>query len=100
MSGVASLSRVGLLRRLVRKELNEILRDRRTILTLVLMPLLLYPLLAVAFRTFLVSNLTPPGVPKYLIGVRPGSEGQSVGWYLLQGQKALRDRETTGEWAN
>ena len=35
-----SLARVG---RLARKELSEILRDRRTIITLVLMPLLLYP---------------------------------------------------------
>jgi sodium transport system permease protein len=100
MSSVAYLSRVGLLRRLVRKELSEILRDRRTILTLVLMPLLLYPLLAVAFRTFLVSNLTPPGAPTYLIGVRPGGEGQSVVWYLFQGQIALREHETTGERTN
>ncbi len=38
------------------KELREILRDRRTILTLVLMPLLLYPLLGVAFQKFLLSQ--------------------------------------------
>jgi ABC-2 type transport system permease protein/sodium transport system permease protein len=36
--------------RLTRKELYESLRDRRTILTLVLMPLLLYPILAVLFQ--------------------------------------------------
>lgn len=48
----ASLARVG---RLIRKELTEILRDRRTILTLVLMPLLLYPLLTVAFQQYLLS---------------------------------------------
>jgi ABC-2 type transport system permease protein/sodium transport system permease protein len=35
--------------RLARKELREILRDRRTLLTLALMPLLLYPLLGFAF---------------------------------------------------
>ncbi|HEY7309329.1 MAG TPA: ABC transporter permease subunit/CPBP intramembrane protease [Gemmataceae bacterium] len=97
MSGAASLSRLGLLRRLVRKELSEILRDRRTILTLVLMPLLLYPLLGVAFRTFLVSNMTPRGAPKYLIGVHPGGEGQSVMWYLHQGQKAIQERKTPDE---
>src|SRR5207247_6339912 len=45
-----ALARVG---RLARKELSEILRDRRTIITLVLMPLLLYPLLSFAFRQFL-----------------------------------------------
>jgi ABC-2 type transport system permease protein/sodium transport system permease protein len=45
--------------RLVRKELREILRDRRTILTLVLMPLLVYPLLAVVFEQhFLASHVT------------------------------------------
>src|SRR5436305_12469377 len=38
--------------RLTRKELSEILRDRRTIVTLVAMPLLLYPLLSVAFLQF------------------------------------------------
>jgi sodium transport system permease protein len=98
MSGTSSLARLGLLRRLVRKELSEILRDRRTILTLVLMPLLLYPLLAVAFRTFLVSNAAPPGgAPVYLIGVHPGGEGQSVLWFLQQGQRAIRERETPGE---
>ena len=32
------------------------MRDRRTVLTLVLMPLLLYPLLSVAFRQFLLSG--------------------------------------------
>ncbi len=40
------------LARLARKELREILRDRRTIITLVAMPLLLYPLLSVAFLQF------------------------------------------------
>jgi ABC-2 type transport system permease protein/sodium transport system permease protein len=85
------------LRRLVSKELREILRDRRTILTLILMPLLLYPLLGVAFRTFLLGSMAPPGAPVYTVGVRPGGEGESVWWFLQQGQKALRDRETPEE---
>ena len=38
------------------KELREILRDRRTIITLVVMPLLIYPLLAVVFQRFLVTS--------------------------------------------
>src|SRR5438105_13018680 len=38
--------------RLTRKELSEVLRDRRTIVTLVAMPLLLYPLLSIAFLQF------------------------------------------------
>ncbi len=48
-----SLARLG---RLVRKELSEILRDRRTIITLFLMPLLLYPLLSVAFQQFFLAS--------------------------------------------
>src|SRR3954469_14955714 len=47
---------LGRIFRLVRKELTEILRDRRTIMTLVLMPLLLYPLLSLAFQQFLLSH--------------------------------------------
>ena len=38
--------------RLTLKELKEILRDRRTILTLVGMPLLIYPLLSILFQKF------------------------------------------------
>ena len=54
--------RLGRLWRLTLKELREILRDRRTILTLVLMPLLLYPLLSIAFQQFFLSqlNAVPP----------------------------------------
>jgi sodium transport system permease protein len=51
------LARLG---RLMRKELSEILRDRRTIVTLVLMPLLLYPLLAMAFPQFLLGLGSEP----------------------------------------
>src|SRR4051812_7802116 len=48
----------GRLQRLVLKELREILRDRRTIITLVVMPILIYPLLAVVFQRFLVNSIT------------------------------------------
>ncbi len=41
--------------RLTLKELKEILRDRRTILTLVGMPLLIYPLLSILFQKFYFS---------------------------------------------
>ena len=43
--------------RLMLKELRETLRDRRTLLTLVLMPLLVYPALSLVFKTFLLNNL-------------------------------------------
>jgi ABC-type Na+ efflux pump permease subunit/membrane protease YdiL (CAAX protease family) len=45
------------LRRLALKELRETLRDRRTIITLFAMPLLVYPILSLIFRTFLFSTL-------------------------------------------
>jgi len=43
--------------RMALKECREILRDRRTLITLALMPLLLYPLLAVGFQQFLLGGV-------------------------------------------
>jgi sodium transport system permease protein len=55
--------------RLARKELVEIFRDRRTVITLVLMPLLLYPLLSVAFQQlFLASAIDPNRGQVYWFG--------------------------------
>src|SRR5262249_17497596 len=54
---------------LILKESREILRDRRTIITLVLMPLLLYPLLTIAFQRFLLSGSIAPGPVHYRAGV-------------------------------
>jgi ABC-type Na+ efflux pump permease subunit/membrane protease YdiL (CAAX protease family) len=55
--------------RLARKELSEILRDRRTIITLLLMPLLLYPLLSFAFQQFLPTLLSSAKERELTIGV-------------------------------
>lgn len=69
------------LRRLVRltlKELREILRDRRTILTLVLMPLFMYPLMSVAFQQFFVSQLSTIKTPHYKLGF----ENEGDAFYL------------------
>lgn len=44
--------------RLSLKELKEILRDRRTIITLVAMPLLIYPLLSILLQKFYLSTAT------------------------------------------
>jgi ABC-2 type transport system permease protein/sodium transport system permease protein len=54
---------------LVVKELREILRDRRTIITLVVMPILIYPLLAVVFQRFLLTSLAVDQDVQYAIGV-------------------------------
>ena len=51
--------------RLARKELREILRDRRTIVTLIAMPILLYPLMSVVFLQFtLATQMTAKAEPK------------------------------------
>src|SRR5689334_16773499 len=57
-ASAASGLTLGRVARLALKELRETLRDRRTIITLVLMPLLVYPLLSVAFRQFFFSTYT------------------------------------------
>ena len=46
----------GRLLRLCLKELRETLRDRRTLITLVLMPILVYPLLSMAMQRLIVGS--------------------------------------------
>ena len=48
----------GRLWRLCQKELRESLRDRRTIVTLVLMPILVYPLLSMALQRLLIGSIS------------------------------------------
>jgi ABC-2 type transport system permease protein/sodium transport system permease protein len=67
--------------RLTRKELRETLRDRRTIITLVLMPLLVYPLLSVAFRQFFFSAYTKPTDIEWRIA---GSDDQTLKAFARQ----------------
>lgn len=81
--------RLGRLVRLTLKELREILRDRRTIITLVLMPLLLYPVLSIAFQQFFLSSLGPGEAPRYLLGFRTAVEERYVGRYLERGRFEL-----------
>ncbi|MDB4749515.1 ABC transporter permease subunit [Rubripirellula sp.] len=46
----------GRLLRLCQKELRETIRDRRTIVTLLLMPLLVYPIMSMALNRFLLTS--------------------------------------------
>lgn len=63
--------------RLCQKELKETMRDRRTIMTLVMMPLLVYPLLSMALNRFLLSAPTgADGNVVYRIGVSSAEEGE------------------------
>lgn len=87
--------------RLAQKELREILRDRRTIVTLIAMPLLLYPLMTVAFQQFyLASRITPDTGVQYHIGVMSDAEFQLVDRRVNRGQAIMqRGRAKTDEHA-
>ncbi|MEI7700520.1 MAG: hypothetical protein WCK86_12040, partial [Planctomycetia bacterium] len=52
-------SRLKRLVRLARKEIRESLRDRRTLMTLVMMPLIVYPLLGLLVQRFAVARINP-----------------------------------------
>lgn len=78
----------GRLLRLCQKELRETLRDRRTIITLVLMPLLIYPVLSMTLNRFLLSSAELDGEPMFLVGVASESEGRWLD-QLLQDPRSL-----------
>jgi ABC-2 type transport system permease protein/sodium transport system permease protein len=82
----------GRLLRLTRKELSESLRDRRTLLTLVLMPVLLYPLLTIAFQQLMVSSKTDEAATKYRLGFVSEEEAESLMRYWARGQVHLAER--------
>jgi len=65
----------GRLLRLCQKELRETLRDRRTIITLVMMPLLVYPILSMTLNRFLLSA-TLGNDPRFIVGLESNEEGQ------------------------
>jgi ABC-2 type transport system permease protein/sodium transport system permease protein len=80
------LQRIG---RLACKELREILRDRRTIITLFAMPLLLYPLMSVAFQQFYVaSRVTPETGQDYRVATLSNSEYLVLEHRLNLGRRA------------
>ncbi len=67
--------------RLCQKELRETIRDRRTVMTLLIMPLLLYPLLSMALNRFLLtSGASPTNV--FVIGVATQKEGELLRSFL------------------
>ncbi|MEZ6062147.1 MAG: ABC transporter permease subunit/CPBP intramembrane protease [Planctomycetaceae bacterium] len=76
--------------RLARKELREILRDRRTIITLVLMPLLVYPLLGVIMRRGLLSGLETPGEVEVHLCVQTEADADIVSRILQRGERLLQ----------
>lgn len=53
--------------RLSRKELRESLRDRRTLMTLILMPLIVYPLLGSVVQKFAINRFNPDSLPAIVV---------------------------------
>src|SRR5438874_808842 len=78
--------------RLTRKELSEVLRDRRTIITLVAMPLLLYPILSVAFLQFAwIGKADSERGMKYYVGFSRDQEARLFFDRMEHGACALRE---------
>ena len=53
--------------RLARKELRESLRDRRTLVTLIVMPLIVYPLLGTVVQKFAIQRINPDAPPAVVV---------------------------------
>jgi len=53
--------------RLARKELRESLRDRRTLVTLIVMPLIVYPLLGSVVQKFAINRINPNSPPAIVV---------------------------------
>ncbi len=86
----------GRLWRLVLKELRETLRDRRTIITLVVMPILIYPLLAVAFQRFLLTSISVNEDVSYVIGVDSEIGEQMLAKQMRAGEAGPIDPTSAG----
>jgi ABC-2 type transport system permease protein/sodium transport system permease protein len=84
----------GRLLRLCLKELRETLRDRRTIVTLVLMPLLVYPLLSILFNRLLSSPRSNKSQFSCVIGLDVAKEdNEQFRNYMLLSEEVLRRRQ-------
>ncbi|MCR9198368.1 MAG: ABC transporter permease subunit [Planctomycetaceae bacterium] len=81
--------------RLARKELREILRDRRTVLTLVLMPLLVYPLLGIIMRNGVLSNLSLLSSVKVVVCVENEGQMALFSAAMLEGKRLLEEADGT-----
>lgn len=77
--------------RLCRKELRESLRDRRTIVTLVLMPLLVYPLLSLILNRVLLTGFVLRQDPIVAIGIGADLKDSELPGVLTFGYGLLQD---------
>jgi len=70
------LIRSGRLWRMCVKELRETLRDRRTIFTLVLMPLLVYPILSLALQRLILNSVSSNRNETVIVGIDSESSAE------------------------
>ncbi|MFO1021087.1 MAG: ABC transporter permease subunit/CPBP intramembrane protease [Planctomycetales bacterium] len=77
----------GQLYRLTLKECRETLRDRRTILTLLMMPILVYPLLTIGFQKFLLNEAATRKQEEVQIGVANQAEFNVIRNTLAFGER-------------
>lgn len=76
--------------RLARKELRETLRDRRTLVTLLLMPLLVYPLLSLGLQQFLLSSVSTVGKIRFRVGAIDEQVVSQFQALLIKGDALLK----------
>ncbi len=82
----------GRLFRLCLKELRESLRDRRTIITLIMMPILVYPLLSMALQRLILGTARPGSeTTEYVLGVPDEETAKVVAKALGETQRAAAD---------
>ena len=84
--------------RLARKELRETLRDRRTIITLVVMPLLVYPLLSIAFQRFVLTTMPEATEKSYRLGFEREADARAFTELLLLGDE-IAHRADDPDWS-
>ncbi len=75
------------------KELREILRDRRTTITLVAMPLLIYPLLGVTMQKLLIAELTSQPKVEYRVALTSGKDSARFLRIYGRGHVLVAERE-------
>lgn len=81
--------------RLCLKELRESLRDRRTIVTLVLMPLLVYPLLSLVLNRVLLNSFTGQSEEVVTFGIGSELKESQLPSLLHMGYILLSDRQAS-----
>jgi sodium transport system permease protein len=79
----------GRLWRMCVKELRETLRDRRTLFTLILMPLLVYPLLSMALQRLILTSKPNTTEESFLVGVPQQGDVERLGAAIEAGQQRI-----------